>query len=121
MPVLQPVRFQLFIPRVRRAIVRFRDNRCPIRFIPFGAIKKNPILQLLKADIMQLQKALIYAIIFIIFLLGVYEMKSGNVRDFAFYKNSTEPIYIVVPGDWLIFGAIGLFIIISHTFNKIKN
>jgi hypothetical protein len=70
---------------------------------------------------MQLQKSLIYTIILIIFLLGVYEIKSGNVRDFALYRNSTEPIYIVVPGDWLIFGAIGLFIIISHTFSKIKN
>jgi hypothetical protein len=86
-----------------------------------SAIKKILILQPLKANIMQLQKAFIYIIIFIIFLLGVYEIKSGNVRDFAFYKNSTEPIYIVVPGDWLIFGAIGLFIIISHTFSKIKN
>jgi hypothetical protein len=87
--------------------------------------QKNPyftaVLQLLKANVMKLQKALIYAIISVIFLLGVYEIKSGNVRDFAFYKNSTEPIYIVVPGDWLIFGAIGLFIIISHTFSKIKN
>ncbi|HET6253451.1 MAG TPA: hypothetical protein VFE32_05235 [Puia sp.] len=70
---------------------------------------------------MQLQKALIYTIIFIIFLLGVYEIKSGNVRDFAFYKNTTEPINCVVPGDWLVFGAIGLFVIISHTFSKIKN
>jgi len=70
---------------------------------------------------MQLQKALIYTIILIIFFLGVYEIKSGNVRDFAIYKNSTEPVYMVVPGDWLLFGAIGLFVIISHTFSKIKN
>ena len=80
-----------------------------------------PILHLLKSIFMQLQKALIYTIIFIIFLLGVYEIKSGNVRDFALYKSSTEPIYIVVPGDWLIIGAIGLFLIISHTFSKIKS
>jgi len=70
---------------------------------------------------MQLQKALIYSIIFVIFLLGVYEIKSDNVRDFALYKNTSEPIYIVIPGDWLVIGAIGLFLIISHTFNKIKN
>jgi hypothetical protein len=70
---------------------------------------------------MQLQKALIYSIIFAIFLLGVYEIKSGNVRDFALYKNTTDHIYITVPGDWLIVGAIGLFLIISHTFSKIKN
>lgn len=70
---------------------------------------------------MQLQKALIYSIIFVIFLLGVYEIKSGNVRDFTLYKSTAEPIYIVVPGDWLIIGAIGLFVIISHTFSKIKN
>ena len=70
---------------------------------------------------MQLQKALIYTIIFIIFLLGVYELKSGNNLDFAYYKNNTEPIYVTIPGDWLLFGAIGLFLIISHTFSKIKN
>jgi len=70
---------------------------------------------------MQLQKALIYTIISTIFLLGVYEIKSGNVRDFTLYKSNTDPIYIVVPGDWLMVGAIGLFIIISHTFSKIKN
>jgi hypothetical protein len=70
---------------------------------------------------MQLQKVLIYTIILLIFLLGVYEIKSGNVRDFAIYRNTTEPIYVVVPGDWLIIGAIGLFLIISHTFSKIKN
>jgi len=70
---------------------------------------------------MLLQKALIYSIIFLIFLLGVYEMKSGNVHDFAYYKNTTEPVYVTVPGDWLIIGAFGLFVIISHTFSKIKN
>ena len=70
---------------------------------------------------MQLQKSLIYSIIFVIFLLGVYEIKSGNVRDFAYYKNTTEPVYCTVPGDWLVIGAIGLFVIISHTFSKIKN
>jgi hypothetical protein len=83
--------------------------------------KKIPILHLLKSIFMQLQKALIYSIIFVIFLLGVYEIKSDNVRDFALYKNTSEPIYIVIPGDWLVIGAIGLFLIISHTFNKIKN
>ncbi len=86
-----------------------------------SAIKKNLILQGLKANIMQLQKALIYTIIFIIFLLEVYEIKSGNNLDFAYYKSSAEPIYVTVPGNWLIFGAIGLFVIISHTFSKIKN
>ena len=86
-----------------------------------SANKKFAILQLLKANIMLLQKALIYSIIFLIFLLGVYEMKSGNVHDFAYYKNTTEPVYVTVPGDWLIIGAFGLFVIISHTFSKIKN
>jgi hypothetical protein len=86
-----------------------------------SAIKKILILQPLKANIMQLQKALIYTIIFIIFLLGVYEIKTGNNLDFAYYKNSAEPIYVTVPGDWLTFSAIGLFVIISHTFSKIKN
>lgn len=70
---------------------------------------------------MQLQKALIYSIIFTIFLLGVYEIKSGNVRDFAYYKNTTTAVYCTIPGNWLIFGAIGLFVIISHTFHKLKN
>ena len=70
---------------------------------------------------MRLQKALIYLIISVIFLLGVYEMKSGTVRDFAYYKNSSEPIYVTIPGDWLIIGAIGLFVVISYTFYKIKN
>ncbi len=70
---------------------------------------------------MHLQKSLIYTIIFLIFLLGVYEIKSGNVSDFAYYKNTTEPVYCTVPGDWLIYGAVGLFVIISYTFSKIKN
>jgi hypothetical protein len=83
--------------------------------------KKILTLHPLKANFMQLQKVLIYTIILLIFLLGVYEIKSGNVRDFAIYRNTTEPIYVVVPGDWLIIGAIGLFLIISHTFSKIKN
>jgi hypothetical protein len=95
----------------------------PVRFPlpPLAAIKKILILQALKANSMLLQKALIYTIIFLIFLLGVYEIKSGNVRDFTLYRNSTEPVYIVVPGDWLIIGAVGLFMIISYTFYKIKN
>ena len=83
--------------------------------------KKILILHPLKADMMQLQKTLIYTIIFVIFLLGVYEIKSGNVRDFALYRNTSDPVYIVVPGDWLMIGAVGLFVIISHTFSKIKN
>jgi hypothetical protein len=74
-----------------------------------------------KTNIMRLQKALIYLIIFVIFLLGVYEIRSGNVGDFAYYKNSTEPIYVTIPGDWLIIGAIGLFLVISHTFYKIRS
>jgi hypothetical protein len=115
-PVLQPIRFQPLISRVSQPDVRFRNNRCPL-----ALSKKNLTLHPLKANFMQLQKALIYTIILLIFLLGVYEIKSGNVRDFAIYKNSSEPIYIVVPGDWLIIGAIGLFVIISHTFSKIKN
>jgi hypothetical protein len=115
-PVLQPVRFQSLIASASQPDVRFRNNRCPL-----ALSKKNLILHSLKANFMQLQKSLIYTIILLIFLLGVYEIKSGNVRDFAIYKNSTEPIYVVVPGDWLIIGAIGLFVIISHTFSKIKN
>ena len=70
---------------------------------------------------MQLQKALIYFIIFVIFLLGIYEIKSGNVRDFAYYKNTTEAVYCTIPGNWLLYGAVGLFVIISHTFSKIRN
>jgi hypothetical protein len=89
------------------------------------AVRKQKfiILQLLKLNpnIMQVQKAFIYSIILIIFVLGVYEIKSGNVRDFAYYKNATEPIYFTVPGDWLVVGAIGLFVVISHTFAKTKN
>ena len=70
---------------------------------------------------MQLQKALIYLIIFVIFLLGIYEIKSGNIHDFTVYKNSTDPVYMTIPGNWLVFGAVGLFMVISHTFSKIKN
>jgi hypothetical protein len=70
---------------------------------------------------MHFQKVLIYSIISVIFILGIYEIKSGNVHDFAYYKNATEPIYFTVPGDWLVVGAIGLFLVISHTFSKIKN
>ncbi len=113
MPVLQQARFQVIIEVSWRAVVRFRT--LAVRY------RKNPYFATAKANIMQLQKALIYTIIFLIFLLGVYEIKSGNVRDFTVYKNTTEPIYIVIPGDWLVIGAIGLFVIISYTFHKIKN
>ena len=99
MPVLQPVRFQpLIAERVPDAMFAFATTavrlRPPtLRLHPprHPLSKKIPILHLLKANIMQLQKALIYSIIFIIFLLGVYEIKSGNVRDFAFYKNIQNP------------------------------
>jgi len=70
---------------------------------------------------MRLQKALIYLIISTFFLLGVYEIKSGNVRDFAYYKNATDPVSVTVPGNWLVICAVGLFIVISYTFHKIKN
>jgi hypothetical protein len=114
MPVLQPIRFQPLTPSLRALVVRFRNNRCPLS-------KKTLILHPLKANIMQLQKALIYFIIFVIFLLGIYEIKSGNIHDFTVYKNSTDPVYMTIPGNWLVFGALGLFMVISHTFSKIKN
>ena len=83
----------------------------PLSDFATPVVRKQKILILhplkLNANIMQVQKALIYSIILIIFVLGVYEIKSGNVRDFAYYKNATEPIYFTVPGDWLIVGAIG--------------
>ncbi|HXD77332.1 MAG TPA: hypothetical protein VN616_05970 [Puia sp.] len=70
---------------------------------------------------MRLQQALIYLIILIIFLLGVYEIRSGNVHDFATYKNTSQPIYVTIPGNWLVICSIGLFLVISYTFSKIKN
>jgi hypothetical protein len=60
-------------------------------------------------------------IILIIFLLGVYEIKSGNVGDFPLYKDNAQPTYMTVPGELLFYGAIVLFIVISYTFSKMKN
>lgn len=94
---------------------------CPVRAPAAAATEIFLILQLLKPISMRVEKGLIYTIIFVMFLLGVYEIKSGNVRDFAYYKNTTETVYVTFPGDWLMIVAIGLFLVISHTFSKIKN
>ena len=69
---------------------------------------------------MRLLKALTYFILLLIFLLGVYEIKSGNVGDFATYKDNVEPVYTTIPGNLLFFGAICLFMVISYTFSKMK-
>lgn len=66
-------------------------------------------------------KAATYVIILVIFLLGVYEIKSGNVGDFAIYKDNAQPTYMTVPGHFLFYGAIILFVVISYTFSKMKN
>ena len=50
---------------------------------PVSAHQKKVLFCSRSTNIMRLQKALIYLIIFVIFLLGVYEIKSGNVHDFA--------------------------------------
>lgn len=117
MPDLHSTQSQLFTSHCPDKIVRYRTTgvRLSEKFAKFHYFRAA------KTNIMRLQKALIYLIIFIIFLLGVYEIRSGNVGDFAYYKNSTEPIYVTIPGDWLIIGAIGLFIVISHTFYKVRN
>jgi hypothetical protein len=70
---------------------------------------------------MQLQKAVIYTILLTIFLLGIYEIKSGDLHDFAYYKNTTDAVYCTIPGNWLVIGAIALFMVISHTFAKTKS
>lgn len=117
MPDLHFAQSQLFTSPSPYKIVRYRTTgvRSSDKFAKFHYFRAA------KTNIMRLQKSLIYLIIFVIFLLGVYEIRSGNVGDFAYYKNSTEPIYVTIPGDWLIIGAIGLFLVISYTFYKIRS
>jgi hypothetical protein len=62
-------------------------------------------------------KLTLYAVIAAFFVLGVYEKRMGEVLDIP-TTNSLHPKYMSISGNVLIFIAIGMFLLCSHTLEK---
>lgn len=64
-------------------------------------------------------KVSLYAIIALLFLLGVYEKKMGDVLDIPYHAgNFDPPAYMCISGDLLIMIAFSLFLACTYALDK---
>ena len=62
-------------------------------------------------------KLLIYLVIAIILIIGIYERQTGNLVG-AIYYSRTRPFHATVPGNMLILLSLLLFVVVSYVMRK---
>jgi hypothetical protein len=67
------------------------------------------------------QIVMLYSIIVLMFLLGLYELKTGDVQNVPFTTKGGSVYHMTIPGRLLISISIFLFLVLSYFLKRTRD